>query len=138
MPSLARPRQRTKLKMVAVNYEKAPCTIFSLSTGANVTQVKQLKASPRQRHEVSPREGHQRFMTQNGLDPNKLTIINVAPPARASALLFRTSPGDRIFVMAKPGLEAAAKAKGAELHLLLADHGLKLYSVALSPPTTIV
>src|SRR5215475_12323719 len=31
----------SKLKMVAVNYEKAPYAVFSLSTGANVTSPKQ-------------------------------------------------------------------------------------------------
>ena len=68
-------------------------------------------------------------MTQNGLDPNKLKISNIAPPARASALLSGQIPAIEFFVMAKPGLEAAAKEKGAELRtFLLADHGLKLYS----------
>ncbi len=32
----------SKLKMVAVNYEKAPYAIFSLANGANVTEPKQL------------------------------------------------------------------------------------------------
>ncbi len=69
------------------------------------------------------------FMTQHGLDPKKLTISNVAPPARATALLSGQVPAIEFFVMAKPGLEGAAKAKGTELRtFLLADHGLKLYS----------
>src|SRR5262249_22722260 len=33
----------SKLKMIAVNYQKAPYAIFSLSTGANVTQPGQLE-----------------------------------------------------------------------------------------------
>src|SRR3954471_20042890 len=33
----------SKLKMVAVNYQKAPYAIFSLSTGANVTEPRQLE-----------------------------------------------------------------------------------------------
>jgi NitT/TauT family transport system substrate-binding protein len=131
VPSLALARASgAKLKMVAVNYEKAPYAIFSLSTGANVTQVKQLEGLTlgSGAGSFTPKviSG---FMTQNGLDPNKLTIINVAPPARASALLSGQVPAIEFFVMAKPGLEAAAKAKGAELRtFLLADHGLKLYS----------
>ncbi len=33
----------SKLKMVAVNYEKAPYAVFSLANGANVTEPKQLE-----------------------------------------------------------------------------------------------
>lgn len=44
VPSLALARANgAKLKMVAVNYEKAPYAIFSLANGANVTKVKQLE-----------------------------------------------------------------------------------------------
>lgn len=43
LPSVALARaQGVKVKMVAVNYEKAPYAIFSLSPGANVTHIKQL------------------------------------------------------------------------------------------------
>jgi NitT/TauT family transport system substrate-binding protein len=120
----------SKLKVVAVNYEKAPYAIFSLNTGANVTQLNQLE-------DLSLGSGAgsftpkiiKGFMAQKGLDPNKLTISNVAPPARASALLSGQVPAIEFFVMAKPGLEAGAKAANAELRtLLLADHGLDLYS----------
>src|ERR1051326_300025 len=75
-------------KMVAVNYEKALYAIFSLSTGANVTQPKQLQGLT-----LGSGAGSftpkiiQGFMAQHGLDPAKLTISNVAPPARASTLL---------------------------------------------------
>jgi NitT/TauT family transport system substrate-binding protein len=119
-----------KLKMVAVNYEKAPYAIFSLSTGANVTSPKQLEGL-----NLGSGAGSftpkiiQGFMAQHGLDPAKLTISNVAPPARASTLLSGQIPAIEFFVMAKPGLEAGAKSANAELRtLLLADHGLDLYS----------
>lgn len=119
----------SKLKMVAVNYGKAPYAIFSLSNGANVTQPKQLEGL-----NLGSGAGSftpkviQGFMTQKGLDPKKLTISNVAPPARATTLLSGQIPAIEFFVMAKPGLEAGAKASNAELRtLLLADHGLELY-----------
>jgi NitT/TauT family transport system substrate-binding protein len=119
----------SKLKMVAVNYGKAPYAIFSLSTGANVTQPKQLEGL-----NLGSGAGSftpkviQGFMVQKGLDPNKLTISNVAPPARATTLMSGQIPAIEFFVMAKPGLEAAAKTANAELRtLLLADHGLELY-----------
>jgi NitT/TauT family transport system substrate-binding protein len=119
----------SKLKMLAVNYGKAPYAIFSLSPGANVTEPKQLE-------DLNLGSGAgsftpkiiQGFMNQKGLDPNKLTISNVAPPARATTLLSGQIPAIEFFVMAKPGLEAGAKAGNAELRtLLLADHGLELY-----------
>ncbi len=120
----------SKLKMVAVNYEKAPYAIFSLSTGANVTEPKQLEGL-----NLGSGAGSftpkviQGFMAQHGLDPAKLTISNVAPPARATTLLSGQIPAIEFFVMAKPGLEAGAKGVNAELRtLLLADHGLDLYS----------
>jgi NitT/TauT family transport system substrate-binding protein len=119
----------SKLKMLAVNYEKAPYAIFSLANGANVTEPKQLEGL-----NLGSGAGSftpkiiQGFMSQKGLDPNKLTISNVAPPARASTLLSGQIPAIEFFVMAKPGLEAGAKASNTELRtLLLADHGLELY-----------
>lgn len=131
VPSVALARANgSKVKMVAVNYEKAPYAIFSLSTGANVTQIKQLAGLTLGSGAGSFTPKVIRgFMAQHGLDPNSLKIENVAPPARASALLAGKVPSIEFFVMAKPGLEGAAKAKGAELRtFLLADHGLKLYS----------
>jgi NitT/TauT family transport system substrate-binding protein len=120
----------SKLKMVAVNYEKAPYAIFSLSTGANVIQPKQLEGL-----NLGSGAGSftpkiiQGFMAQHGLDPAKLTVSNVAPPARASTLLSGQIPAIEFFVMAKPGLDVGAKGAGAELRtFLLADHGLDLYS----------
>ncbi len=131
VPSLVLARASgVKLKMVAVNYQKAPYAIFSLNPGANVTTAKQLEGlnlgSGAGSFTPKVIAG---FMAQQGLDPNKLTISNVAPPARASALLSGQVAAIEFFVMSKPGLEASAKEKGAELRtFLLADHGLKLYS----------
>ena len=131
VPSLVLARANgAKVKMVAVNYEKAPYAIFSLNPGANVTEAKQLEGLTlgSGAGSFTPKviAG---FMTQHGLDPKKLTISNVAPPARATTLLAGQVPSIEFFVMSKPGLEAAAKAKGAELKtFLLADHGLTLYS----------
>jgi len=72
-------------------------------------------------------------MAQQGLDPSKLKISNVAPPARASTLLAGKIPAIEFFVMAKPGLTAGAKSNKAELRtLLLADYGLELYSNSIA------
>ena len=124
----------SRLKMVAVNYQKAPYAIFSLSNGANVTEPKQLEGLTlgSGAGSFTPKviAG---FMAQKGLDPAKLKITNIAPPARASTLLSGQVPAIEFFVMAKPGLEAGAKDAHAELRtFLLSDHGLELYSNGLA------
>ena len=124
----------SRLKMVAVNYQKAPYAIFSLSNGANVTEPKQLEGlnlgSGAGSFTPKVIEG---FMAQKGLDPSKLKITNIAPPARASALLSGQVPAIEFFVMAKPGLEGGAKdAHTRATTFLLSDHGLDLYSNGLA------
>jgi len=124
----------SKLKMVAVNYQKAPYAIFSLSNGANVTEPKQLEGLTlgSGAGSFTPKviEG---FMAQKSLDPAKLKISNIAPPARASALLSGQVPAIEFFVMAKPGLEAGARDAHTQLRtFLLSDHGLELYSNGLA------
>src|SRR5262245_1143467 len=99
-----------KLRMIAVNYQKAPYAVFSLGNGANVTQPRQLEGlnlgSGAGSFTPKVIEG---FMAQQGLDPAKLRISNIAPPARASALLSGQVPAIEFFVMAKPGLESGAR-----------------------------
>jgi NitT/TauT family transport system substrate-binding protein len=124
----------SKLKMVAVNYQKAPYAIFSLKNGANIVEPKQLEGLSlgSGAGSFTPKviEG---FMAQKGLDPTRLKIANIAPPARASALLSGQVPAIEFFVMAKPGLEGGAKDANTELvTFLLSDHGLQLYSNGLA------
>lgn len=131
VPSLILARSNgSTIKMVAVNYQKAPYAIFSLSTGANVTQPKQMEGLTlgSGTGSFTPKI-FKGFMAQKGLDPNKLNIANIAPPARASALLSKQVPAIEFFIMSKPGLEAGAKTAGAQLRTLLpSDEGLNLYS----------
>lgn len=118
------------IKMVAVNYQKAPYAIFTLNPGANVTSAKQLEGLTLGSGTGSFTPKVIRgFMAQNGLDPDTLKITNVAPPARANMLLTRKVPAIEFFVMAKPGLEGGAKSADAKLSTyLLGDHGLELYA----------
>ncbi len=131
VPSLALARSAgSKIRILAVNYQKAPYAVFSLADGANVTTLKQLEGLTlgSGAGSFTPKIIHG-FMIQKGLDPQKLTISNIAPPARASALLSRNTPAIEFFIMAKPGLEKAARAANTELRtLLLANEGLVLYS----------
>lgn len=119
-----------KIKMVTVNYQKMPIAVFSLSPGANVTSAKQLEGLTLGSGSGSATPQILRgYMAQQGLDPNKLHVVDIAPSARASALLTRKIPSIEFFVMSKPGLARGAKDAGAELQTFLpGDHGLELYS----------
>ena len=115
-------------KMVAVNYQKPPFAIFSLDPGANVTKVKDLEGL-----ELGSSSGSfvpsviKGFMKMNGLDPNTLKVVNVAPAAKSTMLLSGQLKSIEFFLMSKPSLER--EVKGARLRtFLLGDHGLVLYS----------
>lgn len=118
------------VKMVAVNYQKIPIAVFSLQSGANVSTVKQLEGLT-----LGSGSGSftpkilQGFMTDHGLDPKTLHVADIAPSARASALLTKQVPSIEFFAMAKPGLEQAADAAHEKLQTFMpADNGLELYS----------
>jgi NitT/TauT family transport system substrate-binding protein len=118
------------IKMVAVNYQKLPIAVFSLQSGANVTTINQLQGLT-----LGSGSGSftpkilQGFMAGHGLDPSTLHVADIAPPARASALLTKQVPSIETFVMARPGLEQAAEGVHEKLQTFVpADHGLQLYS----------
>lgn len=120
----------TKVRLVAVLYQEEPIAVFSLKSGADVDSVKKLQG-------LTLGSGSGSFtpkilgglMTEHGLDPKTLKVANIAPPARASALLTKKVPSIEFYVMSQPGLAAAAKAAGETLVTFLpGDHGLDLYS----------
>ncbi len=118
-------------KMVAVVYQKAPYAIFSMSAGANVTQLKQLQGL-----EVASGAGSatpkiiQGMMTERGLDASKVTFTNVDGNARVALLLSGKIPAIETFILAKPGIDRGA-GEGKVKSFLLADDGLELYSSGL-------
>lgn len=131
LPTVAAARANgSTLKLVAINYQKAPYAVFSLDPGANVTQPKQLEGLTLGSGAGSATPKIIRgFMAQHGLDPDTLKVVDIAPPARASALLARKVPSIEFFVMSRPGLEAAARESHAQLRtFLMSDFGLELYS----------
>jgi NitT/TauT family transport system substrate-binding protein len=131
IPGLALARTAgAKIRMVAVNYQKMPIAVFSLNPGANVASAKQLEGLKLGSGSGSATPQILKgYMAQQGLDPDKLQIVDITPSARASALLTKNIPSIEFFVMSKPGLSAAAKASGTELQTFLpGDHGLQLYS----------
>ncbi len=131
IPGLALARAAgAKIKMVAINYQKMPIAVFSLNPGANVTSAKQLEGLTLGSGSGSATPQILRgYMAQQGLDPDKLQVVDINPSARASALLTKKIPSIEFFVMSKTGLSAAAKASGLELQTFVpGDHGLELYS----------
>jgi NitT/TauT family transport system substrate-binding protein len=123
----ARANSGASAKMVAVIYQKAPYAIFSLRSGANVTQPKQLEGL-----EIASGAGSftqkviEAFMVEKGLKPSTVKFTNIDPAARVGMLVSKKIPAIETFVMSKPGIAKAAP--GDEQTFLFADHGLKLYS----------
>ena len=129
VPSLVLARANgATIKMVAINYPKAPYSIFSLDPGANVTKPKDMEGLTLGSSADSfvPKI-HKAFMKSHGLDPDKLKVANVLPSARVAALITGQVPSVDFFVMSEPGIARAAQGKKVRT-LLLSDHGLKLYS----------
>jgi NitT/TauT family transport system substrate-binding protein len=116
------------LKMVAVNYQKAPYCVFSLNPGANVTSPKDMVGLEFGSSTASfVWKIHQAFMKMHGLDPSTLKVVNIDGSARVPMLAARKVQAIDLFVMSEPGLKRAVK--DAEVKcLLLGDHGLDIYA----------
>jgi NitT/TauT family transport system substrate-binding protein len=118
----------SSLKMVAVNYQKAPYCVFSLNPGANVTSPKDMVGLEFGSSTASfVWKIHQAFMKMHGLDPSTLKVVNIDGSARVPMLAARKVQAIDLFVMSEPGLKRAVK--DAEVKcLLLGDHGLDIYA----------
>jgi len=116
------------IKMVAVNYQKAPYCVFSLNPGANVTTPKDMVGLEFGSSTASfVWKIHQAFMKMHGLDPSTLKVVNIDGSARVPMLAARKVQAIDLFVMSEPGLKRAVK--DAEVKcLLLGDHGLDIYA----------
>lgn len=128
---LGRARGVSTGKFVEMNYQKSPYAIFSLRSGANVTQAGQLKGL-----EVASGAGSntpkviQGFMKEKGLDPSTIKFTNIDGSARGSMLLSGKIPAIETFIFGQIGMERNSK-PGELQTFLLADHGLNLYSNGL-------
>ena len=123
----ARASGSSAVKMIAVIYQKAPYAIFSLKSGADVTEPKQLEGL-----EIGSGAGSftqkviAAFMIDKSLNPSTVKYTNIDPAARVGVLVSKKIPAIETFVMSKPGIAKASA--GDDQTFLLADHGLKLYS----------
>ena len=81
IPSLvAAGADASTIRMVAVNYQQPPYSVFSLDPGANITKPQDMAGKEFSAGNASliPRI-HQAFMRQNGVDPSTLKIVNLDP-----------------------------------------------------------
>lgn len=121
----------TKVKIVAVVYQKSPYAIFSLDPGANVTKSEDLVgldlgSGP----ETFVPQVIQGFMKLKGLDPKTVKFTNIAPTARISLLVAGKVPAVHLFTLSEPGIRKVVT--GAKLKMFVpADHGLELYSLGI-------
>jgi NitT/TauT family transport system substrate-binding protein len=118
----------TTAKMIAVAYQKAPYAVFSLASGAGVKGLKQLEGL-----EIGTGAGSATpqiilgLMREKGLNTSGVKFTNVDGSARVPLLLAGKIPAIETFILAGPAITVAAGANGVD-YLLLADHGLDLYS----------
>lgn len=123
LPSLVLGRAAgSTIRVVAVNYQKAPYANFSLDPGANVTKPADLEGLPLGSSGASfvPRI-HKAFMKMHGLNTDKLKVVDVAPPARIGMLVRNKVPSIDFFMMTWTGIKRAAGKKRQVRALLLGD-----------------
>lgn len=129
IPSLvAAGADSSTIRMVAVNYQVPPYSVFSLNPGANITRPQDMAGKEFSAGNASliPRI-HQAFMKQNGLDPSTLKIVNLDPASLVAALAARRIQSIGLFAMSETAIRRAVQ--DAEVkHMLLADHGLDIYA----------
>lgn len=116
------------IKIVAVNYQKAPYCVFTLDPGANITEPKQLANLEFGSSTSSflPRIV-QAFMEMNGVDSKTLKVINIDGAARVPMLAARKVPSIDQFIMSEPSIRRAVTDAKPKC-LLLSDFGLDIYS----------
>src|SRR5262245_2054979 len=120
--------ESTSIRMVAVNYQQPPYSVFSLDPGANITRPQDMVGKEFSAGNASliPRI-HQAFMKQNGLDPSTLKIVNLDPGSLVAALAARRIQSIGLFAMSETAIKRAVQ-DGEVKHMLLADHGLDIYA----------
>ena len=129
IPSLvAAGADNSTIRMVAVNYQLPPYSVFSINPGANITRPQDMVGKEFSAGNASliPRI-HQAFMKQNGLDPTTLKVVNLDPASLVAALAARRIQAIGLFAMSETAIRRAVQ-DGEVKHMLLADYGLDIYS----------
>jgi NitT/TauT family transport system substrate-binding protein len=129
IPSLvAAGSNASTVKIVAVNYQKAPYCIFSLDPGANIDSPKKLANLELGSSTASfvPKIWTA-FMEMNGIDGKTMKVTNIDPAARVPMLAAGKVPAIDTFIMSTPSIKRAIP--GARPVCLFAgDFGLDIYA----------
>lgn len=131
VPGLVMGRSKgSTIKMLAVNYQKAPYAVFSLDPGANVTTLKDLEGLT-----LTTAPGSfvpqiiEAFMAKKGLDPKKLKYDYASPSVQIPMLMTGKAAAINFFILTMPGISRAAKGKGKTAKaLFFGDFGLDIYA----------
>lgn len=122
-----------KVKLVAVVYEKAPFTIFALKK-AGITKPKDLEGK-----KIASFAGDinyvlfPAFARATGIDPKKINWVLVGPAERVSMLLGEKVDASTGFITSvAPVLDKETPKLGGYTKISVADHGLDLYSNAIT------
>ncbi|MDB5515947.1 MAG: hypothetical protein JWQ17_2705 [Tardiphaga sp.] len=116
------------VKIVAVNYQKAPYCIFSLDPGANLDSPKKLANLELGSSTASfvPKIWAA-FMEMNGVDSKTMKVVNIDGAARVPMLAARKVPAIDVFVMSEPSIRRAIP-DAKPVCLFAGDFGLEIYS----------
>jgi NitT/TauT family transport system substrate-binding protein len=119
------------IKVVAVNYQRPPYSVFSLDPGANINRPQDMVGKEFSAGNASliPRI-HQAFMKLNGMDPSTLKIVNLEPGSLVGALATRKIQSIGLFAMSEKAIRRAVQDADVK-HMLLADHGLDIYAIGI-------
>jgi NitT/TauT family transport system substrate-binding protein len=116
------------VKIVAVNYQKAPYCIFSLDPGANIDTPKKLANLELGSSTASfiPKIWAA-FMEMNGVDSKTLKVVNIDGAARVPMLAARKVQSIDTFLMSEPSIRRAIP-EAKPVCLFAGDFGLEIYA----------
>jgi NitT/TauT family transport system substrate-binding protein len=120
----------TKVKVVGMVFDKSPLNVWSRKD-APITKPKDLEGKT---VAAPPGDGQRQmfpaFARLNGIDPAKVTWVNVEPAAKVPALAEKRVDAVADYTTGLPFYEKAV-GKGNAIMLPWADHGFDMYSMSI-------
>jgi len=120
----------TKVKVVGMVFDKSPLNVWSRKD-APITKPKDLEGKT---VAAPPGDGQRQmfpaFARLNGIDPAKVTWVNVEPAAKVPALAEKRVDAVADYTTGLPFYEKAV-GKGNAVMLPWADHGFDMYSMSI-------
>ena len=120
----------TRVKVVGMVFDKSPLNVWSRKD-APITKPKDLEGKT---VAAPPGDGQRQmfpaFARLNGIDPTKVTWVNVEPAAKVPALAEKRVDAVADYTTGLPFYEKAV-GKGNAVMLPWADHGFDMYSMSI-------